>query len=39
MYIKARVEEQEVFRIFNAIIRWIHWVCGISKIVLKFVII
>ena len=39
MYIKARAEQQEVFRIFNAIICWTHQVCGISKIVVEFVII
>ena len=39
MYIKIRAEQQEVFRIFNAIICWTHGVCGISKIVFKFVII
>ena len=39
MYIKARAEQQEVFNIFNAIIHWTHWVCGISKIVFKFVIV
>ena len=35
----ARAEQQEVFRIFNAILFWTHWVCGISKIVFKFLII
>ena len=37
MYINARAEQQEVF--FNAIICWTHRVCGISKIVVEFVII
>ena len=39
MYIKARAEQQEVFRIFDAIIRWTSWVFDFSKIVFKFVII
>ena len=39
MYIKARAEQQEVFRIFNAIICWTHRVGGISKIVVESVII
>ena len=39
MYIKAGAEQQEVFPIFNAIIRWTHWVCGISKIVSNCVLI
>ena len=30
MYIKIRAEQQEVSRIFNAIICWTHGVCGIS---------
>ena len=37
IYIKARAEQQEVFRIFNAIIHSTHWVRGISKIIFKFV--
>ena len=39
MYIKTRAEQQEVFRIFNAIICWTHGVGGNSKIVFEFVII
>ena len=38
MYIKARAEQQKVFRIFNAIICWTLRVSGISKIVVEFVI-
>ena len=35
MCIKAGAEQQEVFRIFKAIICWTHRVCGISKIVIE----
>ena len=37
MYIKARAEQQEVSRIFSAIICWTHRDCGISEIVVEFV--
>ena len=39
MYIKARAEQQEAFRMINAIICWRRRVCVISKIVVEFVII
>ena len=39
MYITAKAEQQKVFRIYNAIICLTRRVCGISKIVVEFVII